>query len=63
MAWATAALIGSAWDTATTVWPGWAARSRSTAPQMRVCISVNDSPPGKRKPLGLRCTVRHSGFL
>ena len=32
MAWATAALIGSACDTATTVWPGWAARRRSTAP-------------------------------
>src|SRR3546814_1078805 len=30
---------------------------------MRVCISVKDSPPGKRKPLGLRCTVRHSGSL
>ena len=28
---------------------------------MRVCISGNDSPPGKRKLLGLRCTVSHSG--
>ena len=30
-AWATAALIGSACDTATTVLPGWAATSRATA--------------------------------
>ena len=30
---------------------------------MRSCISVNDSPPGKRNPLGWRCTVFHSGFL
>ena len=30
---------------------------------MRTCISVNDSPPGNRKPLGYRCTVRHSGSL
>src|SRR5262245_58807832 len=35
---ATAALIGSAWDTATTVLPGWAATSRQTAEQMRTCI-------------------------
>ena len=63
MAWATAALMGSACDTATTVCPACARRSRSIAPQMRVCISVKDSPPGKRNPLGLRCTVRHSGSL
>src|SRR5690606_22244932 len=63
MAWATAALMGSACDTATTTSPGCAARRRSSSVQMRVCISVNDSPPGKRKPLGLRCTVRHSGSL
>ena len=31
MAWATAALIGSAWLTATTTLPGWAATRRSTA--------------------------------
>ena len=37
--------------------------ARSTAPVMRVCISVNDSPPGNRKPLGYRCTVLHSGSL
>src|SRR5262245_41771890 len=30
---------------------------------MRVCISMKDSPPGKRNPLGWRCTVCHSGFL
>ena len=51
-AWATAALMGSAWDTSTMTWPGWADRSRSMAPTIRCCISGNDSPPGNRKPLG-----------
>src|SRR5206468_3366644 len=49
---ATAALIGSAWDTTTTAAPGWRATIRASAEVMRVCISVNDSPPGKRNPLG-----------
>ena len=49
---ATAALIASAWDTATTVPPGWAATQRATASVMRVCISTNDSPSGKRNPDG-----------
>ena len=62
-AWATAALMGSAWDTATTVSPGWRATSRASAEVIRVCISRNDSPPGKRKPLGLRCTVGPLGLL
>src|SRR5207247_9776490 len=61
-AWATAALIGSACDTATTAAPGWRATSRASTPVTRACISTNDSPPGKRKPLGRRCTTRHSGF-
>ena len=30
---------------------------------MRSCISANDSPPGKRNPLGYCCTVFHSGSL
>ena len=49
---ATAALIGSAWETATIVSPRCLAQRRSTAVVMRVCISVNDSPSGKRNPLG-----------
>src|SRR5688500_5141442 len=52
IAWATAALIGSAWETATTTPPEWRVTSLSTVVTMRVCISVNDSPSGKRKPLG-----------
>ena len=63
MAWATAALIGSAWDTATTRWPGWRARSWARASVMRTCISPKDSPFGKRKPDGLRWTCFHSFFL
>ena len=61
MAWATSALIGSAWDTHTTTPPGWAARSRSTALTMRVCMAVKLSPPGNVNVLGARCTVPHSG--
>src|SRR5437773_964997 len=61
-AWATAALIGSACDTTTTTAPGWRSPTRASAPTIRVCISTNDSPPGKRKPLGWRCTACHSGF-
>src|SRR5213596_68461 len=61
MAWATTALIGSACDTTTTE-AGWRSTTRASAPTIRVCISTNDSPPGKRKPLGWRCTARHSGF-
>ena len=52
----TAALMVSACDTATTVEPEWRAASDCTASLIRVCISANDSPPGKRKLLGLRCT-------
>src|SRR5213076_3080637 len=62
MAWATTALIGSACDTTTTTEAGWRSTTRASAPTIRVCISTNDSPPGKRKPLGWRCTARHSGF-
>src|SRR5262245_58019773 len=51
-AWATAVLMGSAWDTATTVSPGWRATRGARVVVMRVWISTNDSPPGKRKPLG-----------
>src|SRR5882672_8914468 len=61
-AWATAALIGSAWDTTTTAAPGWRATIRASAEVTRVCISVNDSPPGNRNPLGWRCTICHSGL-
>src|SRR5205823_3026482 len=60
---ATAALIGSAWLTATTVSPGCRSRNLAMVPTMRPCISGNDSPPGNRKPLGYRCTVIHSGFF
>ena len=63
IAWATAALIGSAWLTATTTSPGWRPTRSATASPMRSCISANDSPPGKRKPLGRCCTVFHSGSL
>ena len=52
MAWATAARMGSAWETATIVSPGWAARSRSSVATMRACMATNDSPPGNVKPLG-----------
>ena len=52
MAWATAARIGSACDTATTVWPGWARRRRASVSTMRACMATNDSPPGKVNPLG-----------
>ena len=55
-AWATAALMGSACETATTICPGCRATIRPSTEVMRVCISGNDSPPGKRKVLGLRCT-------
>src|SRR6185437_2725144 len=57
---ATTALIGSAWDTATTDCPGWAATSRNTASVARVAISANDSPPGNRKPAGQCRTFPHS---
>ena len=60
-AWASAALIGSACETATTARPGWPRTSRSSVPARRACIPVNDSPPGKRKPLGCRCAACHSG--
>src|SRR5438105_1538846 len=46
---AAAALMGSAWETATTVPPGWSARMRSMASTMRPCISRKDSPPGTRR--------------
>src|SRR5205823_15108780 len=49
---ATAALMGSAWLTATIVSPGWRSVSFASVPTMRACISGNDSPPGNRKPLG-----------
>src|SRR5690606_32688267 len=38
-AWATAALIGSAWLTHTITPPGWRARRSSSVDTMRVCIS------------------------
>ena len=63
MAWATAALIGSACDTHTTIPPGCFARMSSSALTMRCCISVKLSPCGKRKVLGAFCTVVHSGFF
>src|SRR5499426_2914654 len=59
---ATAALIGSACDTATTTEPGCRATMRARAEVTRVCISVNDSPPGKRNPDGCRWTTCHSGL-
>ena len=62
-AWATAALIGSACETATMAVPGCRSTSRASAPVIRVCISVRDSPPGKRHPLGWRWRMRHSGRL
>ena len=61
IAWATSALIGSAWDTQTIVPPGCLARSLSTAVTIRDCISVKLSPLGKRNVDGARCTVVHSG--
>src|SRR5579875_3641495 len=61
MASATAALIGSAWDTATTVSPGCRERRSAMAATIRACMALKDSPPGKRNPLGQRCTVSHSG--
>ena len=60
---ATAALIGSACETATTILPAWRATMRAMAPVMRVCISVKDSPSGNRKPLGCCWTAFHSGLL
>ena len=60
---ATIALMGSACDTATIVWPGCSATSPSTASMARTDISAKDSPPGKRNPLGQRCTVGHSLVL
>ena len=57
---AATALITSAWDTATTVSPAWRAQMAATASRARACISANDSPPGKRNPLGWRCTVVQS---
>src|SRR2546427_10296813 len=51
-AWATAALIGSAWETATTRALGCRSTIRARADTTRVCISGTDSPPGKRNPLG-----------
>ncbi len=59
---AIAALIGSAWETATTVSPRCRATRRASAAAMRVCISRKDSPPGNRKALGERCTWLHSGL-
>ena len=55
--WAIAALIGSACDTTTISSPGWSATTASSAATMRTCISVSDSPSGKRARDGLRCTV------
>ena len=63
VAMATAALMGSACDTATTVPPGCAPTIRSSSFQMRSCISANDSPPGKRNPDGWFWTSDHSGSL
>src|SRR5499427_1982267 len=60
MACATAALIGSACETATMTLPVCRATMRALA--IRACISVKDSPPGKRKPLGCCCTAFHSGL-
>src|SRR4029453_12293903 len=60
---ATAVLMGSAWDTATTVSPGCRATSAAIVVVMRVWISTNDSPPGKRNPPGNRCTVANPGAL
>src|SRR4030095_11222465 len=59
---ATAALIGSACDTATTTAPGCRVTMRASAEVTRVCISVKDSPPGKRNPEGWRWTTCHSGL-
>ena len=60
---AIAALIGSAWDTQTKVWPRWAAASRSRVAVMRCCIALKDSPSGNRKVLGSDWTVFHSREL
>src|SRR5262249_19980914 len=59
---AVAALIGSAWETATRTLPGCRATMRAMAPVTRACISVRDSPSGKRKPLGCCWTAFHSGL-
>jgi len=59
-AWATAALMGSAWDTATMVRPRCRSARRASVSVTRVCISAKDSPSGKRKPLGQRWTWVHS---
>src|SRR4029079_17471258 len=61
MAWATAALIGSACDTHTTTPPLCAARRRSIAETIRTCISLKLSPPGNLNVEGARITVPHSG--
>ncbi len=63
MAAATAALMVSAWEAHTMVSPGWAATSSAMVLVMRCCISLNDSPPGNRNPLGYRWTWLHSGSL
>ena len=52
MASARTALMGSACETTTTVWPGWRAARERTVPTTRAYISCMDSPPGNRKPLG-----------
>ncbi len=61
IAWAMAALIGSACDTHTIVPPRCSARSVSSVVTMRCCISAKLSPAGNRNVEGERCTVPHSG--
>ena len=61
MAWATAALIGSACETQMTTPPLCFLRRSSRVDTIRVCISVKLSPLGNRNVLGARCTFDHSG--
>ena len=61
---ATTALIGSAWETATTVSPGVGGHQAAARPRCaRVAISAKDSPPGKRNPDGQRCTAAQARVL
>ena len=60
---ARAALIVSAWETATMVLPLCWRASSPRVTTMRLCISKKDSPSGKRKLLGVRCTTFQAGSL
>ena len=61
--WATAALMGSACETATTSSPGWAATISSRLVMIRDCISRTDSPWGKRTAEGVVWTSFHRSLL